>query len=698
MLVMAMRVGMMLILGRLSLGPKRKRHLLIEGRRCSARDIGLPLLMNATDADKYGLSSASARRLVGCGHLDLALSPLGEEGAVALAGAMSRSSARWRDTLRHVNLTCTAIGTVGADKLLESLKDSRVLESLDLSGNWLGDSLIRSSNFIALASGRRAKASLRSLRLRWNSLSDASGDALSQILSTSANLTELDVGGNLLHTLGVQMLASGLRGHPGLQHLRLDHNGIDSRGVLEVSSALTSNKTALVKLDLGGNEIDDDGAIEIARLLEAAKPSRLQVNLRLNEHITMVGASRLARALRQSGPLPHALGRRAVANSSAMNRAERAAAHVEAMRHYWEQVYPFAAPASIDELVSSRGTMAHRHSTMLVYRTAPKALSSPQPCHRLRVCPAALQNATVDHERPVKVSTDVRASHFAPVGLLPGACMRNRFGRGPSRSAIESAYPRMAGAEDNSWTEVTQLHNQSGFMRMYLATGSGVFWNCGTSLRARNKVAAAMRLTEQLAPVMSRDLAKGTPAETLAHAITSNDASACSVGSVCKDFLRALGPSRTSNAALATWLTRVAHGTEPPSFEGEQLSALPVFDQILLDWGKRVGYDSIQLAMQSQPSCGLWWTTELFDLRVRRYHATDVLPFLSVRDPLAASDTPGAVCQLPKDRGSRRAFNVGVFCEGTLMERSVRCFADAMRGRHGRLLARHRIEDCVKVS
>ena len=45
---------------------------------------------------------------------------------------------------------------------------------------------------------------------------------------------------------------------------------------------------------------------------------------------------------------------------------------------------------------------------------------------------------------------------------------------------------------------------------MYVTQGSGIFWNCGTSLRARNKVAAALQLTEQLAPLFSRDKVRGT--------------------------------------------------------------------------------------------------------------------------------------------------------------------------------------------
>ena len=274
---------------------------------------------------------------------------------------------------------------------------------------------------------------------------------------------------------------------------------------------------------------------------------------------------------------------------------------------------------------------------------------------------------------------------------------------GAPRSKWESAYAYMPGAADNTWSEVAQLQNRSTDMQLYLATGSGVFWNCGTSLRARNKVAAALRLTEQLSSVMSRDLIKGTHAETLAHAIASNDPSLCSSGGHCKALVGSVtktGSNSPASAQLASALVRVGQGVEPANFIEERLSNSPVFDIILRDWGKRVGYDSIQLAMQLQAACGptLWWTTELLDLRVG-VHATDILPFLEVRDPLALPTESGIPCQVPAEKSSRRAFNMLLFCEGTLMERSARCLADRpMRGRHARATpTSHRIEDCLRV-
>jgi len=616
---------------------------------------------------------------------------------MALAGAMSRSSARWRDSLKLVNLSHTAIGRAGAEKLLEALKDGGAnLESLDLSGNWLGDELVHSNNLAALAEGRRGNSSLRVLRMRWNGIGDDSGDALAKIVGLSTQLAELDVGGNWLHTLGLQMFAPSIGGHPTLRTLRLDHNGIDSRGVTDLSTAMRANATALTALELSGNYITDDGAYELARLLGNPSIPLAKLSMSHSDYMTEAGALRLAMVGRSNVQVDLG-GKRARAAQRTVAaptpEVEGATPSNDDQWQYWRQVYPFAKPSAISELVESRGSL-HERPSQLIYKTAPMALTSGKACFRPRSssggCPGTGARALQPH-----------GTLFAPLGLSPGACLHSHFGKefAVSRGSLESSNPYMAGVSDNTWSEVAQIHNQSGSMRMYLATGSGVFWNCGTSLRARNKVAAALMLTEQLRNIMSRDLVKGTPADTLAHAISTNDPSACSSGDECKVFMRSLAADANGDdsASLAAWLGRVAQGTSPPKFDGEHLSTSPVFDQILWDWGKRVGYDSIQLAMQPQPTCGRWWTTELVDLRVRRHHPTDLLPFLGLKDPMTAPDEPAAACQVPADKGSRRAFGISVFCEGTLMERSARCFADATRGHQARLLSRHRFEQCVRA-
>ena len=272
-----------------------------------------------------------------------------------------------------------------------------------------------------------------------------------------------------------------------------------------------------------------------------------------------------------------------------------------------------------------------------------------------------------------------------------------------------------------------------GFLRLYLASGSGLFWNCGTSLRARNKADAAIRLADQLRQIMSRDRQVGDAVDTLAHAISSNDESAC-YEDRCKTLVSALsnsterstencfGACSVAQAPLAAWLRKASKGEATTDI----LSASAVFDHILWGWAKKVGYDSIQLARQPQvlPCNELVYTTEILDLRARRHKAIDLLPHLTLRDPStawpaaaagsaeASNDKMVAPCRIGADNTSVMAFQLCAFCEGTLMERTARCLLDSAQaglGVHrqasllrivangGTAFSRRRFEACTRV-
>lgn len=225
---------------------------------------------------------------------------------------------------------------------------------------------------------------------------------------------------------------------------------------------------------------------------------------------------------------------------------------------------------------------------------------------------------------------------------------------------------------------------------MYLAKGSGIFWNCGRSLRARNKAAAALQLTKETMHKMPSALVRGSPAETLAHAISSNNGIACD-DDHCTQFMEIIRSKRIdrndncygmctlAQAPLAKWLERAANGGEG-LWQWEHMSASSVFDYVLWKWAKRLNYDSVQLTMQPQVWCGLGWTTEMVDLRVKKHHPTMLGKYLGLRDPLSPS-TRGAPCIVRQDTLSLQTFSLNTYCEGTLMERTARCLADAAHGK-----------------
>lgn len=224
-----------------------------------------------------------------------------------------------------------------------------------------------------------------------------------------------------------------------------------------------------------------------------------------------------------------------------------------------------------------------------------------------------------------------------------------------------------------------------------------------------------MRLTEQMMPQLSRNKVSGRPVEFLARAIERNDADACD-GDHCTTFMRMMRSNRTDRndncyglcsltvAPLATWLERVASGAEPSRWQWDHMSASSVFDAVIWKWAMKLGYDSVQLTMQPQVWCGLTWTTEVLDLRVRRHRPLDLLANLALRDPMAAPTArEGAPCLVRPDNSSRRTFHLCMYCEGTLMERAARCLADASFGKQMRRFtiysaySRHRLEACNRV-
>lgn len=167
------------------------------------------------------------------------------------------------------------------------------------------------------------------------------------------------------------------------------------------------------------------------------------------------------------------------------------------------------------------------------------------------------------------------------------------------------------------------------------------------------------------------------------------------------------GKCRLAEAPLAVWLQRVAQGADPSHWELDHMSASSVFDHVIWQWAKRVGYDSVQLLMQPQVWCGLTWTTEVLDLRARRHRPHDLLPHLSIRDPLAAPSDKSALsapCLVRADNTSRRSFHLCMYCEGTIMERSARCLADASDGKQLRKFtiysqySQHRHAACMKIA
>ncbi|XP_042558703.1 ribonuclease inhibitor-like [Clupea harengus] len=136
---------------------------------------------------------------------------------------------------------------------------------LDLSGRKLGDSGVK--QFCALLEDSHCK--LKILKLNDSSITEEGCAALTSALrSNPSHLIELNLSGNELRDSGVKHI-SDLLENPDckLQRLLLIDSSITAGGCAALTSALRSNPSHLIELNLSGNKLGDSGVKHISDLL-----------------------------------------------------------------------------------------------------------------------------------------------------------------------------------------------------------------------------------------------------------------------------------------------------------------------------------------------------------------------------------------------------------------------------------------------
>ncbi|XP_052392324.1 NACHT, LRR and PYD domains-containing protein 3 isoform X2 [Carassius gibelio] len=112
------------------------------------------------------------------------------------------------------------------------------------------------------------KTSKRALLNECN-LTEKSCSALAAVLGSDTNLKELNMNNNNLHDSGVKLLCTGLKNiQCELEILRLSNCGITEEGYKALASALRSNPSHLIELDLTGNDPGQSGVKQLDDLLQ----------------------------------------------------------------------------------------------------------------------------------------------------------------------------------------------------------------------------------------------------------------------------------------------------------------------------------------------------------------------------------------------------------------------------------------------
>ncbi|XP_042605052.1 LOW QUALITY PROTEIN: NACHT, LRR and PYD domains-containing protein 12-like [Cyprinus carpio] len=100
-------------------------------------------------------------------------------------------------------------------------------------------------------------------------LTDKSCPALATVLGSDTNLKEMNMNNNNLQDSGVELLCTGLKNiNCKLEILRLSDCSISEEGYKALSSALRSNPSHLIELDLTGNDPGPSGVKQLSDLLQ----------------------------------------------------------------------------------------------------------------------------------------------------------------------------------------------------------------------------------------------------------------------------------------------------------------------------------------------------------------------------------------------------------------------------------------------
>ncbi|KAK2906721.1 hypothetical protein Q8A67_005706 [Cirrhinus molitorella] len=144
-------------------------------------------------------------------------------------------------------------------------KNLLLLRELNLSEHELGDT--RVNQIASLLQDKHCQ--LNTLMLCDCGLTEESCSALATVLRLNTSLKELDMSNNNLKDSGVKKLQNGLENtNCTLEKLRLSDCNITEEGYIALASALRSNPSHLIELDLTGNDPGQSGVKQLNDLLQ----------------------------------------------------------------------------------------------------------------------------------------------------------------------------------------------------------------------------------------------------------------------------------------------------------------------------------------------------------------------------------------------------------------------------------------------
>uniref|UniRef100_A0A8C1LUI4 Uncharacterized protein n=1 Tax=Cyprinus carpio TaxID=7962 RepID=A0A8C1LUI4_CYPCA len=227
---------------------------LFENVQCRLEKLKLNCI-SITDEGCAALASAFNSNLR---ELDLSRNQIGDSGVTEISSLLRNSQ-----TLQILSLKNNCITEGGCHVLAAALNSNPSnLTELDLSENKLGNPGMK----IILTLFENVQCRLEKLKLNCISITDQGCGALASAFNS--NLRELDLSRNQIGDSGVTEISSLLRNSQTLQILRLSDCSITEEGYKALSSALRSNPSHLIELDLTGNDPGPSGVKQLSDLLQ----------------------------------------------------------------------------------------------------------------------------------------------------------------------------------------------------------------------------------------------------------------------------------------------------------------------------------------------------------------------------------------------------------------------------------------------
>ncbi|XP_052433066.1 ribonuclease inhibitor [Carassius gibelio] len=270
--------------------------LLSSGLENNLSELGTLKLIGCGITDEgYGpLASALASNSSHLRELDLSQNSLNDLDMMMLSAGLMNPSCK----LEKIKLLSCGLTEEGCAKLASALgSNSSHLRELDLSENNLGyfDMMLLSAVM------ENPYWKLEVLKLVSCSITDEGCAALASALgSNPSHLRELDLSKNSLSHFDMILLSAVMESaYWKLETLKLKDCGITEEGFAALASALRSNPSHLIELDLSGNKAGDFGVQMLSTALEIPY-SKLETLKLVSCDITENGCVALVSALRSS--------------------------------------------------------------------------------------------------------------------------------------------------------------------------------------------------------------------------------------------------------------------------------------------------------------------------------------------------------------------------------------------------------------